>query len=169
MEIEKREKLILVRITEIVKILLKQKIKLSVAESLTCGKLQSSIGEVSGVSDCFKGGITAYGIDEKVKFLYVDRVEADSVNCVSQSVANQMSKGVSIRFNSDIGIGTTGYAERYKNKEQQAYYSIYFKKGEVMLKGKVNGSDMKRKEFQLKVVDAIFEKLLNYLKTDFMK
>ena len=42
---------------------------LAVAESLTCGHLQALVGSVSGASDFFCGGVTAYNIDQKVRHL----------------------------------------------------------------------------------------------------
>jgi len=157
----------LVTIGQIKDVLTNHKIWLSVAESLTCGKLQSNLGEVSGISQCFKGGITAYTINEKVKFLKVDKQEAKKVNCVSQSIANQMAKGVSIMFDSEIGIGTTGYAEKYEYHKPHAYFSVYMKKnnseGNVIIEDRINGEGKNRTEFQIHIVDTIFNKLLAYL------
>jgi nicotinamide-nucleotide amidase len=76
---------------------------LAVAESLTCGNLQAHIGRISGASNFFLGGITAYTIEQKVKHLGVDRAAAAAVNCVSAQVAEQMARGAA--------LSTTGYAE----------------------------------------------------------
>lgn len=84
---------------------------LAVAESLTCGHLQASIGAISGASEFFLGGITAYTLDEKVRHLGVDRAAAAAVNCVSDAVARQMARGACALFGSDVGLATTGYAE----------------------------------------------------------
>ena len=67
---------------------------LAVAESLTSGRLQAAIGERSGASDYFLGGLTAYTIDQKVTHLGVDRDEADRTNAVSEKVADEMVLGV---------------------------------------------------------------------------
>lgn len=84
---------------------------LAVAESLTCGRLQAAIGEVSGASDFFLGGMTAYAIEEKVRHLGVDRVEAERCDAVSASIASQMAVGACRMFGSDLSIATTGFAE----------------------------------------------------------
>lgn len=84
---------------------------LAVAESLTCGCLQARIGEVSGASEYFLGGITAYSLDQKVGHLGVNRRAARKVNCVSAAVAEEMAQGVCRLFGSDLGVATTGYAE----------------------------------------------------------
>jgi nicotinamide-nucleotide amidase len=85
---------------------------LAVAESLTSGRLQARIGAVSGASDYFLGGITAYSLDQKVRHLGVDRAGAAAVNSVSAAVAEQMARGACVLFGSDLGVATTGYAER---------------------------------------------------------
>jgi nicotinamide-nucleotide amidase len=84
---------------------------LAVAESLTCGHVQAAIGAVSGASEYFLGGVTAYSLAAKVRLLGVNRAHARSVNCVSQRVAVEMARGACIRFGADIAVATTGYAE----------------------------------------------------------
>jgi nicotinamide-nucleotide amidase len=87
------------------------RLTLAVAESLTCGRLQARIGAISGASEFFLGGITAYSLDQKVRHLDIDRAEADAVNSVSGRVAEQMARGACMLFGSDVGVSTTGYAE----------------------------------------------------------
>lgn len=84
---------------------------LAVAESLTCGHLQAQIGRISGASNFFLGGITAYTIDQKVRHLGVERAAAAAVNCVSAAVAEQMARGAAELFGADLALATTGYAE----------------------------------------------------------
>ncbi|MBL9214808.1 MAG: CinA family protein [Opitutaceae bacterium] len=92
-------------------LLQKPRLTVAVAESLTCGRVQAQIGAVSGASDYFLGGITAYTLEQKVVHLGVDRAHARSVSCVSQRVAVEMSQGACALFGSDLGVATTGYAE----------------------------------------------------------
>ena len=84
---------------------------LAVAESVTCGRVQAKVGAISGASDFFLGGITAYTLDQKVRRLGVTRATAAAVNSVSAEVAEQMARGVCELFGSDAGVATTGYAE----------------------------------------------------------
>jgi PncC family amidohydrolase len=85
--------------------------RLCVAESVTIGHLQSLIGRVSGASDFFVGGITAYTLEQKVRHLGVDRNEAAATDCVSPTVCRQMARGACRMFQADLAIATTGYAE----------------------------------------------------------
>ncbi|MCC6415526.1 MAG: CinA family protein [Opitutaceae bacterium] len=87
------------------------KLTLAVAESLTCGNAQAHIGRISGASNFFLGGVTAYTIDQKVKLLGVERASAAAVNCVSAEVAEQMARGAAELFGADLALATTGYAE----------------------------------------------------------
>ena len=89
----------------------KPRLTLAVAESLTCGRLQARVGAISGASDFFRGGITAYSLDQKVRHLGVDRSAASAVNSVSSEVAEQMARGACALFDADIAVATTGYAE----------------------------------------------------------
>ena len=72
--------------------MLKQGETISVAESLTSGYLQAHMSAIAGSSKYFVGGITAYNIDIKVKFLNVDRANAETCDCVSEQTAVEMAK-----------------------------------------------------------------------------
>jgi nicotinamide-nucleotide amidase len=92
------------------------RLTLSVAESLTCGRLQARIGTISGASDFFLGGVTAYTLDQKVRHLGVDRAEAEAADGVSARIAEQMARGACALFGSDVAAATTGYAEPYAER-----------------------------------------------------
>lgn len=91
--------------------LLPPRLTLAAAESMTCGRLQAAVGRISGASNFFVGGITAYTLDQKVRHLGVERVAARRVNSVSAAVARQMAQGACRLFGSDLAVATTGYAE----------------------------------------------------------
>ncbi len=86
---------------------------LAVAESVTVGHLQAAIGGLSGASDFFHGGMTAYSLEQKVRQLGVHREAAAVCDCVSSKVAWQMARGVGELFSTAIAVATTGYAEPY--------------------------------------------------------
>jgi nicotinamide-nucleotide amidase len=89
----------------------KPRLTLAVAESLTAGQLQAQVAAVSGASNYFLGGVTAYSLEQKVKLLGVNRAHAKRVDCVSQRVAVEMAHGVMQLFGADLAAATTGYAE----------------------------------------------------------
>lgn len=83
----------------------------AVAESLTGGRIQSLLTGVSGASDVFAGGVTAYTIKQKVAHLNVDRDIAAACDGVSEAVVREMVVGVCSMFDCKCGVATTGYAE----------------------------------------------------------
>jgi len=108
-------------------ILRKPALTLAVAESLTAGHLQAQITAVSGASEFFLGGVTAYSLAQKVKLLGVNRAHARRVNCVSQRVAVEMAHGAGQLFGADVAVATTGYAEPDRSagvKHPMAWWAI---------------------------------------------
>ena len=85
--------------------------RLSIAESVTAGRVQALVTSVSGASDFFEGGVVTYSLEQKVRILGVDRAHAEAVNCVSAELSQQMATGVSRLFRTEFALGITGYAE----------------------------------------------------------
>jgi nicotinamide-nucleotide amidase len=150
-------------------ILRRPALTLAVAESLTAGHLQAQVAAVSGASEYFLGGVTAYSLDEKVKLLGVNRAHAKSVDCVSQRVAVEMAAGAANLFNADIAVATTGYAEpspKLKVKVPHAYWAICHrhKGGAVeILSGFLEVAGADRLAVQASVADAVLGELVKYL------
>jgi len=92
-------------------ILSHKKLTLSVAESLTGGQIMSSIVAISGASNYFKGGITAYDVEIKKQVLGVSPYDIEQHTVVSQQVVCQMAQKIRSIMKADIGISTSGYAE----------------------------------------------------------
>ncbi|MEB3225545.1 MAG: competence/damage-inducible protein A [Synechococcus sp.] len=91
-------------------LLREKKQTLSVAESCTGGGLGALITSVSGSSEYFVGGITAYANGVKIKHLGVNPTDLDAHGAVSEPVAQQMALGVKQTLKTDWGIGITGIA-----------------------------------------------------------
>jgi nicotinamide-nucleotide amidase len=152
--------------------LLKRQLFIAAAESLTCGNIQAIIGAVSGSSNYFAGGITAYRIQDKARLLNVDEAHARSTNAVSERVAVEMARGVSELFRCDIGIGTTGYAEpspAYGVDRPFAHYAIWGRgrcsKDGVIATDIVDGGHASRNEMQLLVAERALSRLLEHLRS----
>lgn len=111
----------------------------SVAESVTSGFLQFSFSQMKDASKFYKGGITAYTLDEKVHLLQVDEGEASSCDCVSPNIAETMALNVAKSFKTDWSIAVTGYATPVPESKQKlyAYFSIVYK-GQVILSEKLD-------------------------------
>lgn len=151
-------------------LLQKPRLTLAVAESLTCGQVQARIGAISGASDFFLGGITAYTLDGKVKHLGVKRAAAQRVNCVSSEVAIEMAEGACRLFGSDLGLATTGYAEPSpadQVPEPFAWWALaHVSRGrpKALLSGRVECPGATRVDTQMIVSAAVLTELIDYLR-----
>ncbi len=143
---------------------------LAVAESLTCGSVQAYIGRISGASEFFFGGITAYSLEQKVKLLGVNRDEAKKVNCVSAEIAEQMARGVASSFGADLALATTGYAEPSEEHDVAvpfAWWALAQRDGESwsVQSHRVACPDANRVEVQAAITLAVISGLLDHLRS----
>jgi nicotinamide-nucleotide amidase len=150
--------------------LTKPRLTLAVAESLTCGHVQALIGVISGASNFFVGGLTAYSLDQKVRHLGVDRKTARRVNCVSADVAEQMARGATALFGSDLAVATTGYAEPSKAEgvgDPLAWWALaHRRRGRFVAvrNGRVECPGASRADAQMMVAEAVVAELVAYLR-----
>jgi nicotinamide-nucleotide amidase len=155
---------------ELKKLLLRRPaLTLAAAESLTAGHVQVRIASVSGSSEYFLGGVTAYTLEQKVKLLGVNRAHARQVDCVSQRVAVEMAAGACRLFGADLAVATTGYAEpapARKVKVPQAWWAVcHHKRGAaVVLSGLVEVPRADRVTVQERVADTVLAELADYLR-----
>ena len=91
-------------------LLIKNNLKLAVAESCTGGKLADRITNISGSSNYFERGIVTYSNESKIELLGVQPYLIEKFGAVSKEVAIAMAEGIRIRSHTDIGIGITGIA-----------------------------------------------------------
>lgn len=92
------------------KILREKKLTLSVAESCTGGQVAHFITSVPGSSDYFRAGIVAYANEVKVKDLGVRPETLGLHGAVSEATVKEMASAVREKFNTDIGVSTSGIA-----------------------------------------------------------
>ena len=150
-------------------ILRRPALTLAVAESLTVGHLQAKIAAVSGASEFFLGGVTAYTLEQKVKLLGVNRAHARRVNCVSQRVAVEMAYGVAQLFGADLAAATTGYAESSRAdgvKNPMAWWAICqrVKGGRLVLNsGTVEVPGANRTEAQARIAEDVLGLLVAHV------
>ena len=91
--------------------LLKEKQQtISTAESCTGGNIAHLITSIPGSSAYYKGSITAYSNEIKIKLLGVDEDAITQHGAVSQEVVEQMAKGARERMNTHYAIATSGIA-----------------------------------------------------------
>jgi nicotinamide-nucleotide amidase len=155
---------------ELKKLILREPaLTLAVAESLTAGQVQARIAAVSGASDYFLGGVTAYSLAQKVKLLGVNRTHARSVDCVSQRVAVEMAAGACQLFGADLAVATTGYAEpapKQRVRTPHAWWALCHRHrgAAVILSGLIEVPGTDRVTVQERVAETVLVELVNYLR-----
>jgi nicotinamide-nucleotide amidase len=92
------------------KTLKERKLTLSVAESCTGGYLSHLITSVPGSSDYFLGGIIPYAYEIKMRQLGVKPETLEKHGAVSEPTIMEMANLVRAKFNTDIGVATSGIA-----------------------------------------------------------
>ncbi len=153
-------------------LLRRPQLTLAAAESLTAGHVQARIAAVSGSSEYFLGGVTAYSLDQKVRLLGVNRAAARKVNCVSAAVAEQMAVGALKLFGADVAVATTGYAEPSPTDgvaAPQAWWAVAWKQGRAkpqVRHGFIECHGAKRTEVQAIVAEAVLTELVAWLREE---
>ncbi len=90
--------------------LLKEKITISAAESLTAGLFQAELGATTGISDIFKGGVVTYSTEMKQDVLGVSKKIIAEHGVVSSECAKAMAENVRKLCHTEMGISFTGVA-----------------------------------------------------------
>lgn len=136
----------------------------AVAESVTSGSLQLKFSAIPDAEKFFQGGITAYNIGQKYRHLAVEPIHAKAKNCVSQKVANQMALEVCNLFQSNWGIGVTGYATPVEESANKVFcfYSIVHNK-KVLKSGKIKSTEKNPQMVQEYFCDYVFKTLSKML------
>jgi nicotinamide-nucleotide amidase len=83
---------------------------LCTAESITGGYISSTVVRISGASDVFVGGLTAYSDEVKVAHLNVDPKLIKEHSSISEQVVEAMAQGALGTFGATWAIATTGVA-----------------------------------------------------------
>ena len=89
---------------------LENKITVTSAESCTGGEIASRLTKIPGASGYFKGGLVVYQTNTKSNILEISETLIEKHSVVSKGVAELMALNVRKKFNSSIGISTTGNA-----------------------------------------------------------
>jgi nicotinamide-nucleotide amidase len=153
-------------IQELANLLIKEKQKLAVAESVTAGLMQLAFAGAEEASSFFEGGITAYNLLQKWRLLQIDEIHALSCNCVSPRVAVEMAQGVRQLFGTDWGIGITGYAATVPQmgiNELFAHVAFVYKENTVLEKT-WRASEDELLQVQIYYIDKTVEAFLHCVK-----
>lgn len=87
-----------------------KKLTLSIAESCTGGYLSHLITSVPGASEYFLGSMVPYDYEIKMRQLGVKPETLEKYGAVSEPTIIEMANIVRAKFNTDIGVATSGIA-----------------------------------------------------------
>ena len=94
----------------LIKLLIRKKIKVSVAESCTGGLLASTITSISGASKIFNLGLITYSNQAKIKILKVNKKIIKKYGAVSHECCYAMVNNLSKISKANINVSITGIA-----------------------------------------------------------
>lgn len=116
------------------KMLVENNLKIAVAESCTGGMVSASLINYPGISSVFMEGCVTYSNEAKMKSLGVKKETLDIYGAVSDKCAKEMASGVAARYNTNIGIATTGIAGPDGGTDEKPVGLVYFG---IYINGKV--------------------------------
>ena len=139
-------------------------LKIATAESCTGGFIANQIVQVTGASSVFSGSIVAYDNSIKTDLLGVNPETIEKHGAVSPEVAVQMVEGVCAKFNSGIGIATTGIAGPTNGTTEKPtgtiYIAVKFKNEITVQKYVLRGG---RLDFMIRAMNSAMKQLKELL------
>ena len=122
----------------LIKILIRKKIKVSVAESCTGGLLASTITSISGASKIFNLGLITYSNQAKIKILKVNEKIIKKHGAVSHECCYAMVNNLSKISKANINVSITGIAGPRGGTKKKPVGLVYIgvKKGNKLLVNK---------------------------------
>lgn len=133
---------------------------LAIAESCTGGQIAKSFTANAGASAYFKGSVVTYATASKVKILEVSEFDIEKYSVVSKQVVEAMAKNVSVLFNSDYAISTTGNAGPSKGDSDAEVGTVWIA---IATKDKVYSEEFNfgnhREKVIIKATNKAFEML----------
>lgn len=140
--------------TVVSKILIKNKLTISIAESCTGGLVSSTFINYPGISSVFMEGCITYSNESKINRLGVNPKTLDIYGAVSEETAIEMVEGIAKNFNTNVAISTTGIAGPDGGSIEKpvglVYIGIYINGNTTVKKYIFNGN---REEIRLKATE----------------
>ena len=109
----------------LIKLLTKKKLKISLAESCTGGLLASAITSISGSSKVFNLGLVTYSNQAKIKVLKVNKNIIRKYGAVSHECCSAMVNNLSKISKANINVSITGVAGPKGGTKQKPVGLVY--------------------------------------------
>jgi len=95
---------------QIIKKMIKKKLKISFAESCTGGLLSNAFTSCSGSSKIFNLGLVTYSNDSKINVLKISKKKIRKYGAVSEEVCKNMTQSIAKIGKSNMSVAITGIA-----------------------------------------------------------
>jgi len=150
----------------IVKLLIKKKQKISIAESCTGGLLSSSITSISGSSKVFTIGLVTYSNQSKINILKVPKKIIIKNGSVSYETCLAMVKNLNKISKTNISVSITGIAGPKGGTKKKPIGLVYIgiKKSNKILVKKYLFKNKKRNTIQKATVNKALSLILSFIK-----
>ena len=150
------------KIIQIIKLLKRKKLKISVAESCTGGMLSSAITSVSGASKVFTMGLVTYSNQAKMSILKVPKKIIQKHGAVSIQCCLSMVNNLSKISKSKVCVSITGIAGPSGGTKQKPVGLVYIgvKNGKKVIVSKSQFKNKGRSSIQKAAVKKSLELLL---------
>ena len=156
----------MMKIENLLKILIKKKYKISVAESCTGGLISSSITSISGASKVFNLGLVTYSNQAKINILKVNKNIIKKYGAVSHECCSAMVENLSKISKANINVSITGIAGPKGGTKQKPVGLVYIgvKKGNKIQINKCLFKSKKRSSIQRATVKKALDLILRIAK-----
>ncbi|WP_422090618.1 competence/damage-inducible protein A [Tenacibaculum ovolyticum] len=139
---------------------------LSVAESLTGGKIAAELVSVAGSSAYFKGGFITYTAELKQQLLEVSEETIKTFTVVSEEVAKEMAIGCLKKLKTDYAIAVTGNAGPTTDHNDKSVGLVYIA---IATKDNVEVEEFNFGQPREKVINRTVTKALELLSENILK
>lgn len=143
------------------KILVEKNLKIAVAESCTGGMVSASLINYPGISSVFMEGLITYSNEAKMERLGVKKETLDKFGAVSEETAIEMAQGVCKKFNTNVGVSTTGVAGPGGGTDEKPIGLVYIG---VCINGKTKVKKLNLSGNRFKVRQRAAKEALNELR-----
>ena len=153
------------KIIQIIKLLKRKKLKISVAESCTGGMFSSNIASVAGASKVFTMGLVTYSNQAKMSILKVPKKIIQKYGAVSIQCCLSMVNNLSKISKSKICVSITGIAGPKGGTKQKPIGLVYIgiKNGKKILVSKNQFKNKGRSAIQKTTVKKALNLILKQL------
>jgi nicotinamide-nucleotide amidase len=153
-------------------LLVKNKISIAVAESITGGMITSRLlSYEGGMSEVLNEAIVTYSNESKVKYLGVSKDTLDLYGAVSEETCREMAAGIREKSGADVAIVTTGIAGPTGGSEEKPVGLVYIGiniRGEIKVHKKyfIGGREKIRVRTTIAALDYLRRELLGITVND---